>query len=363
MNSQLLNLYEINKNGFISIDKKACVCGEIVDVNVDVCPKCQQSLSKTKLLNVNKNNALKKRTVVLDENGVFSFNIYGLFSKGFDLYEQELLKVSFDRNTEKVLISDTKYFKANGDSDQFREELDKAFPGFCSFVLAGLKEQEYEYAVTRLSSLRSDQFENFFHVYNQYRALIPYLRGYKVLNYGKNIALKDIFPSTDFNDEESVKKLPIYLPALLTYDFKNVRYIDTLVEIYKTKTDKELLIFNNCVDKMLDIMNRRGINGDELFDTFSVLYNKDISFEDFIRIFLVSREDYFGKMMNVKKMLKKVYGKFSWSDIEKIDRKLYGTLETKTELRNVKISKDKIEEVFSTLENDPMKALDILIAR
>lgn len=124
-----------------------------------------------------------------------------------------------------------------------------------------------------------DQIENFLHVYCQYRALIPYFRGYKILNYGKNVNLKDYFPTIDFNSEDEVKKLPIYLPVFLTYDFKNVKYMDTIVNIYKNESSDDLIIFNNCIDKLLSIANKYRDRWDDrldyntINDTFSVLYN------------------------------------------------------------------------------------------
>lgn len=358
MNKSLMELYGINKNGLISIDKKACLCGEEMDVSIATCPKCGANLSKTKLLNINKNNALAKRTAISDTDEVYTYQLFGLFSKGFELYEQNLLEVSFNLKTEKVFISDSKFFKANAEKSDFKNAIETRFPGFLSFVANSLREQVYDYAVTNFSSLRSDQIENFFHVYNSYKELIPYLMGYKILNYGRNVDLKSYFPNIDFNDKEAIKQLPIYIPVLRTYDLKNVKYIETIVEIYQNHTEQELIPFNNCVDKMLGLLNCHFINGDDLFNTFSVLYNKDISFEDFTRIYLSSRENFFSKLMEVKKMLKKISGKFSWSDIEKIDRKLYGTLCTKMDFLKTGIPKDKIDGIFACLENNPMNIYD-----
>ncbi len=360
MNKDLMDLYGINKNGLISIDRKACICGEEMDNSITVCPKCGTNLAKTKLLNINKNNALGKRVIITDTEDVYKYEIFGLFSKGFELYEQNLLEFSFDFNTEKVTISDTKFFKTNADKPDFQEAIDKRFPNFLAFISRSLREQVFEYAVTNFSSLRSDQIENFFHIYNSYRELIPYLMGYKILNYGKSFDLKGYFPNVDFNDINALNNLPFYLPVLKTYDLKNVKYIETIIEIYKTHSEQELIAFNNCIDKMLGLLNRGYIDGNDLFDTFSVLYNKDISFDDFTRIFLSSREDFFSKMMPVKKMLKKLQGKFSWSDIEKIDRKLYGTLCTKTEFLNAGVPKDKIDGIFELLNSNPIAVYDEL---
>lgn len=359
-NKDLMALYGISKNGLISIDRKACLCGEEMDNSVNVCPKCGENLAKAKMLNINKNNALAKRVAITDNSDCYKYEIFGLFSKGFELYEMRLLEFSFDFKTEKVVISDSKFFKSNADKPDFQKAIESKFPGFLGFVSSCLNQQEYEYAVTNFSSLKSDQLENFFHIYNSYKALIPYLMGYKILNYGRNIDLVSHFPNVDFNDAVAVSSLPIYLPVLMTYDPKNVKYIETIVDIYKNHTEQELIVFNNCVDKMLGLLNRHYINGNDLFDTFSVLYNKDISFEDFTRIFLASREDFFSKMMPVKKMLKKLQGKFSWADIEKIDRKLYGTLCTKTDFLNAGIPKDKIDGIFDLLNSNPLAVYDEL---
>lgn len=359
-NKDLMALYGISKNGLISIDRKACLCGKEMDNSVNVCPKCGSNLAKTKMLNINKNNALAKRIAITDNSDCYKYEIFGLFSKGFELYEMCLLEFSFEFKTEKVIISDSKFFKSNADKPDFKKAIENKFPGFLGFVSSCLNQQVYEYAVTNFSSLKSDQLENFFHIYNSYKALIPYLMGYKILNYGRNINLVSYFPNVDFNDTVAVNSLPIYLPVLMTYDPKNVKYIETIIDIYKNHTEQELIVFNNCIDKMLGLLNRYYINGNDLFDTFSVLYNKDISFEDFTRIFLASREDFFSKMMPVKKMLKKLQGKFSWADIEKIDRKLYGTLCTKTDFLNAGVPKDKIDGIFDLLNSNPIAVYDEL---
>ena len=363
MNKELLKLYDINKLGLVSTDNKQCLCGELVNIDVDICPKCGNSLKKTKLLNINKNNALKKRFSCSFENNIFKYSIDALFSKGFELYENNVLTFLIDKNIDKVLISDTKYFKSNGNNNELLESLDKYLPNFYNFVIHSLKEQEYGYAVTNFSSLTADQLENFLYIYNNYNALIPYLRGYKILNYGKNFNLKDFFPNIDFNNQEDVQNLPIYLDVLLTYDLKNVKYLDSIVEIYQTRTKEELTIFNNCIDKVLSVNKngKRVLSYNDINDTFSVLYNKDILFEDFIRIYLNSREDYFCRLLEVKKMLKKFDRKFSWSNIEKIDSKLYGTLSSKTELKQKKINQNIINSIYEKLEKNPLEALDLLI--
>ena len=56
-------------------------------------------------------------------------------------------------------------------------------------------------------------------------------------------------------------------------------------------------------------------------------------------------------------MLKKFNKKFSWSDIDKIDRKTYGTLSSKTFLKESKYSNEKIDEFYKELETNPIEAL------
>ena len=83
---------------------------------------------------------------------------------------------------------------------------------------------------------------------------------------------------------------------------------------------------------------------------------------DFIRIYQNSRENFFCKILDIKKMLKKLYKKnFSWSDIEKIDRKTYGTLSVKSELKENKFSNEEIDDFYSKLESNPTEALKSLI--
>lgn len=363
MNKELLNLYDIKKNGLILTDKKQCLCGEIVDINTQNCPKCGENLAKTKLLNINKNTVLKKQISTSFTDNVFHYCINGLFSKGFELYEKVLLKFEMDLNSETIIISDTKYFKKNSDTEEFKEILEKYLPGFYNFVIKSLTEQNFEYAKSKFGSLTADELTNFLHIYHSYQALIPYLRGYKILNYGKSFNLKDYFPSINFNSKEEVETLSIYLPVLLTYDFKNVKYLESIISIYKNESEKDLIVFNNCIDKLLSIANKFSyeLNYNTINDTFSVLYNNDISFKNFIRIFLASREDYFSKLLEVKKMLKKINGKFSWNDIEKIDKKLYGTLSTKSKLRKDGYSKEDIDKVFEELKRNPINALNYIL--
>ena len=139
MNHNLMSLYEINKNGLISIDRKVCLCGEEMNNAINVCPKCGTNLAKTKLLNINKNTALAKRIVITDNSDVYKYEIFGLFSKGFELYEQNLLEFSFDFRTEKVTISDSKIFKSNADKPDFQKAIETRFPNFLSFVSISLR--------------------------------------------------------------------------------------------------------------------------------------------------------------------------------------------------------------------------------
>ena len=373
----LFTRYNISKNGLLSVDKKKCICGEEVPSGASSCPKCGKSLKNKDLLNVDKNTSLSKLIESSFEKNVFTYKIFNLMSKGFDLYETEMFSFKIDNNTNVVEISDSKYFKTHGKNEEFVLAIEKAMPGFFSFVENSLRQQEFEFATTNFSSLGADKISNFVYIYNNYKAMIPYIRGYKILNYGKNFNLKDFYPSIDFNDEESIKALNIYLPILLTYDLKNSKYLESIVEIYKSRSKEELVIFNDCIDKFLGMTENRGgmyqyadilmnhriymreneITYNEINDSFSILYNKEISFEDFIRIYQNSREDFFCKILEVRKMLKKFNKKFSWSDIDKIDRKTYGTLSSKTFLKESKYSNEKIDEFYKELETNPIEAL------
>jgi hypothetical protein len=359
----LLKKYNLdNKMGLTLVDKKKCLCGEEMDTNVQICPKCGASLIKKNLLNVAKNTALAKSINAKFENNVFTFTIDLLLSQGFSLYESNALTFVIDINNVKVTISDTKYFKANGQNPILIEALDKYMPQFYEFIARGLKEQEYYYAVSNFSSLSPSQIENFLNIYANYNALIPYLRGYKVLNYGKSFNLKEFYPNVDFNSiEDIMANVDLYLPVLKTYEFKNVNYLSEIVNIYKTQSRDDLNIFNACIDKLLTFSEMRGMTYAEVMDVFSVLYNKEISFQDFLRIYLNSREYYFAKLLEVKKSLKKVEKKFSWFDVDGINGKFYGTLMAKSEMASHKISKTNINEIYKTLENNPTKALEMLV--
>ena len=67
--------YNINKNGLLSVDKKKCLCGEVVASNVNVCPNCGKSLKNKELLNVDKNNSLAKLMDTKFEKNVFNYKI------------------------------------------------------------------------------------------------------------------------------------------------------------------------------------------------------------------------------------------------------------------------------------------------
>ena len=56
-------------------------------------------------------------------------------------------------------------------------------PKFFSFVETSLRQQEYDFATTNFSSLGADKISNFVYIYNNYKAMIPYIRGYKILNF------------------------------------------------------------------------------------------------------------------------------------------------------------------------------------
>lgn len=369
--------YNIEKNGLMSVDKKKCLCGEIVPSSINECPKCKKSLKTKDLLNVDKNTALGKLVESNFEENIFNYKVLNLMSKGFDLYEVEMFSFKIDNNTNAVEISDSKYFKNHGRTEVFILALEKAMPQFLSFVERALSEQDYEYATTNLASLGADKISNFVYIFNNYKAILPYIRGYKILNFGKSFNLKDFYPAIDFNNEESVKDIDIYLPVLLTYDLKNTKYLESIIEIYKTRSKEELIVFNDCIDKFLGVTENRGnryqyvnlimnhrfyfygneITYNDINDSFSILYNKEISFEEFIRIYQNSREDFFCKILEVKKMLKKFNKNFSWADVDKIDRKTYGTLSSKINLKENKYSNERIEEFYLELEKNPLEAL------
>lgn len=364
MNKDLMELYGLEKIGVHNMVRKQCMCGCEMEMSEKKCPKCNTMLPKSKLLNISRNTAISKRYDSVAEGNMIHFIYYNLLSKGFELYEVEAMRLSINTETCDVKISDNRIFKTMKRNQYLKDFLEKFFPGLLLYITSCLGELEYEYAVANFTSLSESNIKNFLNVFTKYKALISYLSGYKVYYYGAKINLKDYYPDTDFNDMESVKKTGLNLELLRAWDIKNVKYIEAIIEISNHIDEKKQELLVAILDNMFTEagINRRNIDYKDVIDTFSLLYNKEISVDDFIRIYLNSRENYFCKISEFRKQYKKINrNKINWSEIDKIDRKTYGTIATKCYLKTeLKEKMETIDNAYAELEKNPMNALNLL---
>jgi hypothetical protein len=364
-NKDLINLYNLNKIGIHNSLKKICLCGEEMDINEKVCPKCGTALPKSSLLNVYKNSALAKRFETTNADGIYSFKIYSLLSNGFELYESETLNFSINTKDISVKISDSKIFKALGRNEEFLNSLNTNFGGFYSYVEHCLSQFEFEYAVSNFTSLNESQITNFLNVYINYKALIPYLRGYKVFYYGSKVNLKKYFPDVDFNDTKAVEELGLSLKLLLMWDIKNEKYIETIIDLSHNSTTEELSVLSDIIEMMLNATKdryNRELTYNDIIDAFSLLFNREISLQNFIRIYNNSHENFFAQIYKFRQAYKKCVNRtIDWNEIEKLDRKTVGTMESRCDImREFKKTKDQVNEIYEVLEKDPIAALKML---
>lgn len=364
---ELMDLYGLEKLGVHNTVKKKCLCGCEMNIDEKVCPSCHTALPKAKLMNVNKNTALGKRFEIKDDGTEASLTYYHMMSKGFDLYETEALVFSLNRKTLQVRISSSHVFKSLKENEQIRKFLDAFEPGFPAFMESCLREQQHDYAVSHITSLNESQIKSFLNVYLHYRALIPYLFGYKILYFGEKLNLKKYFPDIDFCSEESVAKIGIVRELLHTWDMKNERYIETMIELERTATDNQKEILLAILNKMFELSMRTNgwysyISYDDIINAFSILYNKEISLEDFIRIYQNSRENFFFQIYEYRNAYKKVNkSKIDWSQIEKIDRKTIGSIQAQKSMKTeLKMKDNDIMQFYKELAMDPLAALEML---
>lgn len=355
---EILELYNIDKTGLSNENKRMCLCGKELSLEDKNCPNCETEIKKSKLLNVNKNSALGKRYDYFKTNNICTFKYYQLLSNGFELYETEMLDFSIDIENADVKISNSKVFKTIDKVDTFNEFLNTYLNGFIDFVYSCLGEFRHEYAVSNFTSLSESQLSNFVHVYVNYKALIPYLRGYKIFYYGKKINLKKYHNTVDFNNINEVKATNLNLDLLLSWDIKNEKYIESIIEISENEDKDTQRILSDILYSMIND-RKNSETYENTMNSFGLLYNKEISLKDFIRIYNNSRDNYFNQIFEFRKLHKKLISKtIDWSEIEKIDRKIIGTLKTKECLKSeMKLSKSDIENSYDLIEKDPLKAL------
>ncbi len=358
----ILTKYGMEKLGLHNGKTKKCICGTEMSIDEKNCPNCNEKLNKTSLLNVAKNGALGKRFEESIEGDVITLRYYHLLSNAFDLYETNMFEITIDKSNAEIRFSDPKMFKSLSEKDDLINFFDKHLPGFIKYVKDGLSCFRYEFAVSNFGSLSSNQLSNFLNIYLNYKALDKHLLGYKVFYYGSKVNLKRYYPTTDFTKKEEVEKTDLFLPLLKTWDIKNERYIETIIEISKTATKEQLEMLENIITEMT-IEASRGyrseIEYNDIIETFGLLYNQDISLENFIRIRNNSTDKYFCQFNTFKQNYKKCISRtIDWDSIDGLDRKTLGTLAVKTDLlKSKKLDKKSMETVYETLDKDPLAAL------
>jgi len=362
-NKDFLVCYKSDKLGVHNTIQKKCICGCEMDINEKKCPVCGIAIPKSKLININRNSAILKRYEIIDNGVEASFIYYNLLSKGFELYETELMRFSMNRETCDVSITGDHIFKKLKDNENLISFLKKIEPGFFDFVEACLKTFQYEYAVTNFTSLNESQIKNFLTIYMNYKAIIPKILPYKIMYYGSTLNLKKYYPDIDFCNSESVKKMGIVLELLCTWDIKNEKYIETMIEIENKAAERDKRLLLEIVHQIFDLAHVNKVKYDDIIKVFSILYNKEISLNDFIRIFQNSRENFFFKIYEFRNNYKKLnHSKIDWSSIEKLDRKIVGTVIVKKDMKEkMKLKKEAIDTIYEILNKDPIKALDMLL--
>lgn len=350
-------IYNLNKNGLINGNKKKCICGEELDENIKTCPKCGLELTKNKLLNVSKNNSLKKRfNTKIIPNDYYCFEQINLMCTGFDLYETPVCKfeikltpitsragANLGSNIE-VKITNTKQFKIISKNDVFIGFMEKYFPDFIEYTGKCLNELDFEYAKSQFGSLTESELTNFFNVWINYNALKDYFLGYKVYYFGNKINLKKYFPETDFNNPLDVNKVKLNLDLLKTWDIKNINYIEKIIEYSKDENISQKL---SLIRKTISIYNPNQIT-----DIFEYLYNEEISLKDFIRLFDNNPKDFI-KIKDYHNFYKKINGKIDWSKIENFND--YNFLAVKDYMKTkLKMNKKQLDDFYSNLNINPI---------
>lgn len=359
---KILKKYGIEKLGLHNGTNKMCLCKTEMNIDEKNCPNCGEKLNKASLLNVSKNSALGKRFEESIDGNVIYLKYYHLLSNAFDLYETNMFELSINKDTAEITISDSKMFKSLSTKPDIKNFFDKYLPGFYAYTLKCLGVFRHEFAISNFHSLSSSQLSNFLNVYLNYKALDNFLLGHKVFYYGNKVNLKKYFPTTNFNDAEDVKKTGLCLSLLLTWDIKNEKYIETIIEISNTATNEQLESLIEIIKDMRAEANkgyRSNIDYNDIIESFGLLYNKDISLENFLRIKNNSHDNYFCQFNAFKQNYKKCISKnINWDEIDGLDRKTIGSLEVKADLLKGKVlDKKDMSAIYEILEKDPMQAL------
>lgn len=345
-------LYNIEKLGFITTDKKQCLCGTDMNINEKACPKCGTRLPKSKLINVNKIKTIGKKFSSSFENDVFIIYAWQLQVTP-SLMLSERVNYQFTINTQTKEVSHWGDFRLM-DSADFLELLKKQFPGYVEYVM-----KFRAINVPELSKIPTASLARIFTVYWSFQGLAPYMDIYS-LSLKLLRELKEKYREIDFNNSESVKKLPFNLHLLKICNEKTT--LNDLIQLSNTVTYKKMDIIETIIkrheDNILDCSKY-----DQLSKAFEMLFRKEISIENFTRLFLRSGIINFYRISEAARIYKSVYKvPIDWSEVYRIDEKLIYTLSLKRKLiQEYKMSLQDIEELYTILKTDPVKALQTII--
>ena len=360
-NKELIELYKMGKFGTKNTTTKRCLCGTEMDINEKECPRCRSAVPKSKMINVNRNTAIAKRFVKTITGDTYTFMYYQLLSNGLDLYETESLKFEINKSSGNVIISNDKVFKSQDKNQELYDFIEKNYPGFLEYVNIILMQHRNEYAVTKFTSLTASAIENVLAIYLNYHALEEYLMPYKVLYYGKKVNLKKYYPGIDFNDSDSVKETGLNLDFLKVWDIKNEKYIEKIIEL---SSEPKLIqtIITDSIEQMFDQAQKDySFDYNKIIDSYGILYNREISTEDFIRIYQSSRNASFCLMKEYRTLYKKYYKKnILWSEVKRVSFKEVQQLSLKIELMKKGLNKEQIEKLYELLEQKPVKAMEYM---
>lgn len=366
-NEELLELYGLDhklgtKNNTLKRCKK---CGTNNDINEKTCKNCNTPLPKTKMLSCTKSTALGKRRIITHKDGTHILQYMHLLSKGLELYEMEALRYEIQENPIKVTISNEKMLRTRKDDAVFMSFIEESVPGLWKYAERAMAQQLNEYATRNFTSLAASTVENLLYIHLNYRALESYILPYKAYYFGNRVDVKEYFPDTDFNNEEEVNKIPLNKDLLSVWDLRNPKYIEKIIEISKMdKVTQEVLVdsiksFQNKINENNRHYYLNDLTYNNLVDTYSLIFNSEISVSDFMRIYLNSRKEVFVYIYEYSKNYKKYYKKnIDWSSVDKITNKDIEIAKKKVNLLSQKFTRDEIETLYKNLSEDPMKAFD-----
>ena len=189
---------------------------------------------------------------------------------------------------------------------------------------------------------------------------------YKILYFGNLINLTKYYPGVDFNDPKQIEACGLNLHLLSFWDIKNTKYIETIIEISQVAAIQadltDMLI--QCKRELNACLGHYEFDGNWALDTFSLLFNREISVEDFIRIFKRSHPADFFMMKRYKTQHKKIYRTdVDWSTVKGLSKRDIRSMQFKAVLKENKMKTEDIDAAFAALDSNPLDALKMLASK